>query len=1101
MGAHGKSGGVDPPDKVTTSSGDLGPLSMEAPQSSRSPGGENNQDKKSFTLCVLYLFAGQDRKTSVASYLRALTDKKGWELKMEEVDIQRDPNLDLSVSDFQDKIITRISSGEFHAVLCTPPCSTWTRVRMANMRGPPPLRNKLHPWGFPWAANRHRHQLELGNSLVRFSIRVWATASRCELQDGTKVFVLGEHPEDLGKVIREEDKAVLEPASIWQLPELFEVLSDPSNLQTVAINQCCWGAAWKKPTRLISSSEVVLKWGPTQLPYFDEEGFYQGPLSKTACQCTNLKSLARKSNKEAFRTSGSDIYPPRLDQAIAAAIMSHVENIKLHSSPTAGEKRKSVSMKSRLEEIDKKMFKTGGTERPGWGQPIKCYYKGSHRTIHDGGGLCSPGRWPIGSRREMKAERGKEMAACCKTLFLRWILETEKSANGGVKEVFWSLAGGKARSSPFGDWMMSARAELDSRLSGMGLDGSRRREDRVSEVNFRRLRAMLEASEDEDFGWIEELSEKGVMLGVDETMPRVEAVFEEKEKWNLDFTDEVFKDAFADNYESAKSNEEDIVRQVMEEVEKGTIIHMSMGEAKAKFKGKIAVAALGAVPKELGSSVVRIVHDGSYSVDVNHRIKVLDRMRFPTIDDAGGLLSHLEDEMEASGGGARVSVLYDVARAHKLIPIREEDWGYQAFQLPGEEHKDKVFVHTRGTFGIASAAYWWQRLAAGIVRLCHRLGGKALGLLHLLFADDGWLVSYGEFFWRRVLFWFFCLDLIEVPISWKKVRGGVVVHWIGYQLDVQSFEKGISSKKVKWMKNWLEKHLKAEGILGRDLKSALGRFSFVAGALPHVRPFLGPLFAWSAVLAGGTFAKFPDAVRILLEYVVGETEGMSMSKPRRLKAGSVEAFRVDAKAEGECIVIGGWEVCGDISVDKARWFSVTLNRKNAPWAYVKGEPFRSIATLELCAVLVATMLFGRKLVETDRKNVITLSASTDNLGNTYVLRHFMSCKFPLSIVVMELAAQLHGMGMEMDLNWIPRGQNTEADALTNQEFQGFDQALRIKVEFGDLKFMILDKLMTLAGELDSEVKMAKTSKEAKGDRPSDTLPRKKRGSTRWEDPW
>ena len=43
--------------------------------------------------------------------------------------------------------------------------------------------------------------------------------------------------------------------------------------------------------------------------------------------------------------------------------------------------------------------------------------------------------------------------------------------------------------------------------------------------------------------------------------------------------------------------------------------------------------------------------------------------------------------------------------------------------------------------------------------------------------------------------------------------------------------------------------------------------------------------------------------------------------------------------------------------------------------------------------------------------------------------------------------------------------------------------------------------MDLAGDLDSEVRMAKTSKEAKGDRPFDTIPRKKRGSTRWEDPW
>ena len=84
-------------------------------------------------------------------------------------------------------------------------------------------------------------------------------------------------------------------------------------------------------------------------------------------------------------------------------------------------------------------------------------------------------------------------------------------------------------------------------------------------------------------------------------------------------------------------------------------------------------------------------------------------MRFPTIDDAGGLICHLEDEMEERGGGARLSVLYDVSRAHKLIPIQEEDWGYQAFRLPGEEHKDQVFVHTRGTFGrllVAEIGCW-----------------------------------------------------------------------------------------------------------------------------------------------------------------------------------------------------------------------------------------------------------------------------------------------------------------------------------------------------------------------------------------------------------
>ena len=63
-----------------------------------------------------------------------------------------------------------------------------------------------------------------------------------------------------------------------------------------------------------------------------------------------------------------------------------------------------------------------------------------------------------------------------------------------------------------------------------------------------------------------------------------------------------------------------------------------MMRRRKKFKGRIAVTCLRAVREELGLSVVRMVHDGSYS-DVSHRRKVLDRMRFPTIDDAGGINS------------------------------------------------------------------------------------------------------------------------------------------------------------------------------------------------------------------------------------------------------------------------------------------------------------------------------------------------------------------------------------------------------------------------------------------------------------------------------
>ena len=79
-----------------------------------------------------------------------------------------------------------------------------------------------------------------------------------------------------------------------------------------------------------------------------------------------------------------------------------------------------------------------------------------------------------------------------------------------------------------------------------------------------------------------------------------------------------------------------------------------------------------------------------------------------------------------------------------------------------------------------------------------------------------------------------------------------------------------------------------------------------------------------------------------------------------------------------------------------------------------------------------------------------------------------------------------------------RGQNEEADVL--KEFGGFDMRMRIERDFGDLKFEILDGLMVKAGELHAEIKLAKSSKEAKGDRPVDKNKRK-RGETKWKNPW
>ena len=104
---------------------------------------------------------------------------------------------------------------------------------------------------------------------------------------------------------------------------------------------------------------------------------------------------------------------------------------------------------------------------------------------------------------------------------------------------------------------------------------------------------------------------------------------------------------------------------------------------------------------------------------------------------------------------------------------------------------------------------------------------------------------------------------------------------------------------------------------------------------------------------------------------------------------------------------------------------------------------------------------------------------------------------------MELSAQLDLRGIELDLQWVPRWQNQEADDLTNERFDDFDERRRINVQFEQLEFMVMGKLLEKAGELDSELRLHKTSKEAKQamESASGEKVRSKKGQLRWQDPW
>lgn len=635
-----------------------------------------------------------------------------------------------------------------------------------------------------------------------------------------------------------------------------------------------------------------------------------------------------------------------------------------------------------------------------------------------------------------------------------------------------TLLCGKCKTSPFDEVAGKMEVELLKVLNRFGFHRACRPEDRSTPVKVRLLQSLAAALGDADHEYLEELITLGVPLGVNGEIPRIPAVYEEKVKWVLPEGDleRWEEEQLRDNYQSATEHLSAVADQIQEDVETGRVLKMSLEEARARFGKDLKVASLGAVPKDAEWSKLRVVHDATHGVEVNHRIKLVNQMRFPLFDDLEATLL----DFLAHGHRQKLVMGFDYKAAHRLIPVREQDWGLQSFRL---DDSDTVYVNTCGTFGVGSAAFWWGRLAGTLQRVIWELIPFSECIYMLLYADDGLILAAGENYQPNLLKVLALIDTLGAPLSWAKCRGGLRMEWLGYFLDIEAGVVGVSGSKTRWLEEWVTGVLKDMLVTGREFKSALGRMGFLAGPVKQARPFLALAYSWAAKISAGTASSIPLSVALTLKFFLEAVKMQPVRAPQGIPRVGGEIFRVDAKADQTTVSIGGWESWDGTPPGQARWFSICLGRHNAPWIFSKGEPFKVIASLELLAVTVAVMIFSKGARWKECAGRMVLPAYTDSLVNSYVLDKYMSTSFPLSVVLMELAVQLQDLQVDLDLQWVPRDQNSLADSLTNLDFESFDKDLRMDLELKDLEFKILPALMALASEIDEEIIQKKTSKE------------------------
>jgi hypothetical protein len=317
------------------------------------------------------------------------------------------------------------------------------------------------------------------------------------------------------------------------------------------------------------------------------------------------------------------------------------------------------------------------------------------------------------------------------------------------------------------------------------------------------------------------------------------------------------------------------------------------------------------------------------------------------------------------------------------------------------------------------------------------------------------------------------------------VQGGREIAWIGYAVDLRTLSLGISASRASWVCDWMNRVSRDGTVSIKELRSVIGRLAFVAGALEYERPFLSPIFTFLALHPGGGIKPIPIYLRLILRFLAARIARRRFYPSAISRSHQPHPFRVDAHADEEEVGIGGWLPAADqdgiVRTAGSRWFSVRLTRDNAPWAFHRGQPFKTIAALEALAALVGYVALADDQAGTSDA-VALIPGFTDNRGNQYALSRLQTTKYPLILLVMELSCQLELRSQRLSLRWTPREYNAEADRLANGNTQGFEPSHRVSFDISRFPWIVLKDLLQAGGEFEKE-------RAARGRQPRHRAPR------------
>ena len=235
--------------------------------------------------------------------------------------------------------------------------------------------------------------------------------------------------------------------------------------------------------------------------------------------------------------------------------------------------------------------------------------------------------------------------------------------------------------------------------------------------------------------------------------------------------------------------------------------------------------------------------------------------------------------------------------------------------------------------------------------------------------------------------------LVGVPISWKKLEGGLFVDWVGFRLNFSSRRAYLSEARLAKIETSMSEMSQLLRVPFKQFRKVTFQMMWVSQSFPMSKVLLEQFFSRlnnKDLIQGGFIFDIQKLVPIFdlwTQMIKAARVWKAASVPYSVK--SYHLTRTDAAAESAGLFLGGWFSESPIAfrAGQIQWFAYQLDPSFFPVS--KKANNHLISASEALAVAIAIALWGSKSLQSD--SLVTVLGSKKWFSGSTNLALSLTC--------------------------------------------------------------------------------------------------------------